>query len=276
MSESQRTMVVKTDDLDGLRTELTRGVSRILVKSVNSSIPREKLRAFIDRIGADEYEVSAPESTSGIDGGAGALLTIRPSASSDFARPGIPNDTVSDTNGPTTKFELRMVNLGLLDVRPGMTVWDVGAGTGSVSIESARLNPSARYWAIEANPNRYETLNDNIQRTRAYNVRAKQGEAPVVFSDCPDPDRVFIGGTSGHVESILDGIDQRLTDGGLILGNFLRMKHLETAEALLEQHGYDVELIQVAFHGGERDDNGSLTWQEGPALPVVRARKNVS
>lgn len=245
-------------DLDGLRTPLTRGCDRIVLKD-SGDLPEATLRDFLEGIGCQFYRLTRT----------GEDWQLERTDKDRAPSPGLSNDTLSDQQGPTTQFELRMIDLGLLEVEKGMTVWDVGAGTGSVSVESGRLNPSARFWAIEADRDRVGTIERNIREFGSYNVRPVHGTAPDVFPDLPDPDRVFVGGTRGKIEPILDAVDRRLKEGGLLLANFLRTSHLEATKEFLEQRGYDRRMFQVAVH--EYQANG--TWQEGPALPVLRARR---
>ena len=107
---------------------------------------------------------------------------------------------------PMTKQEVRSAVLAKLEVRDGETYWDVGAGTGSVSVECALSCPAGRVFAVEKKEEALALLEENRERFHAANLSVVGGTAPEALKDLPAPDRVFIGGTSGELGEILDVI----------------------------------------------------------------------
>lgn len=103
-----------------------------------------------------------------------------------------------------TKREIRLLILGALAPLDGQTLWDVGAGTGSVSVELSRLCPNARLYAIEKTAMGVALIRHNAQRLAIAPIQVIQGQAPAAFTNLPNPDRVFIGGSSGQLIPILD------------------------------------------------------------------------
>ena len=109
-----------------------------------------------------------------------------------------------------TKQEIRLLILGAIAPLPHQIIWDIGAGTGSVSIELSRLCPSARIYAVEKTAIGAELIRQNTDQLAIAPVEVIQAKAPGGLSQLPTPNRVFIGGSSGQLTSILDYLSQRL------------------------------------------------------------------
>lgn len=110
-----------------------------------------------------------------------------------------------------TKREIRLLILGELAPLPGQTIWDIGAGTGSISIELTRLCPTAQLYAIEKTAIGTALIHQNAQRLAHSPIQVIQGQAPAALMDLPKPDRVFIGGSSGQLVAILDFLHTRMS-----------------------------------------------------------------
>ncbi|PZO46826.1 MAG: precorrin-6Y C5,15-methyltransferase (decarboxylating) subunit CbiT, partial [Phormidesmis priestleyi] len=110
-----------------------------------------------------------------------------------------------------TKREIRLLILGELAPLPGQTIWDIGAGTGSISIELTRLCPTAQLYAIEKTAIGTALIHQNAQRLAHSPVQVIQGQAPAALMDLPKPDRVFIGGSSGQLVAILDFLHTKMS-----------------------------------------------------------------
>lgn len=102
-----------------------------------------------------------------------------------------------------TKEEVRALALSKLRLEEDHVVWDVGAGTGSVSVECALACPAGQVFAVEKKPEALALLAENKARFRVSNLTVVGGTAPEAFWELPAPDRVFLGGTSGELGEIL-------------------------------------------------------------------------
>ncbi len=147
--------------------------------------------------------------------------------------------------GLITKREARALSLALLGLRPDSIVWDIGAGSGSVGLEAARLCPRGFVFAIEKNEADFEIARRNRHRMGATNHRIDHGRAPAGLDEWPDPDAVFVGGSGGELEGLIETILTRLRPGGRLVMNFVTLENLARATAALERLGADWEVTQL-------------------------------
>jgi precorrin-6B C5,15-methyltransferase / cobalt-precorrin-6B C5,C15-methyltransferase len=141
---------------------------------------------------------------------------------------GIPDDAIAHAGlrrGMITKREVRLVALAALELRPGDVLWDIGAGSGSVSLEAARLSTALRVFAVEHSEEAFNILQANLCRFGLPNIDALRGEAPDVFDQLPDPAAVFIGGSGGRLAEIIARATLRLTRGGRMVMNCITVEN---------------------------------------------------
>ena len=147
--------------------------------------------------------------------------------------------------GLITKQEARALSLAKLRLRPDATVWDIGAGSGSVGLEAARLAPQGHVWAIEKNEGDAANARANAARFRASNYSLFDGKAPQYLDAWPDPDAVFIGGSGGELAELIRLILGRLQPGGRLVMNFVTLENLATATAALNELGAKWDVVQL-------------------------------
>jgi precorrin-6Y C5,15-methyltransferase (decarboxylating) len=150
--------------------------------------------------------------------------------------------------GLITKREVRLITLGALAIRDGDVVWDIGAGSGSVAIEAAKLAPEGRVYAIEVDPEGVAICQDNIRVHGTDNVRVIEGRAPEALAPLETPDAVFVGGSKGSMAAIVDVALDRLRPGGRLVVNAITLENAgETYQALRGRDLVpDVTLLQIA------------------------------
>lgn len=144
-----------------------------------------------------------------------------------------------------TKKEVRLAILGELALQSGQTVWDIGAGTGAVAIEIARLCPNSQVWAIEKTSMGIALITKNIQRFQVKNIQPVYGTAPQVLVSLPQSDRIFIGGSGGNLNEILDFCATKLTSEGLIVMALATIEHCHLALDWLKENTWDYHLLQL-------------------------------
>ena len=147
--------------------------------------------------------------------------------------------------GLITKQEARVLSLAKLHLVADAVVWDIGAGSGSVGLEAARLAPQGHVWAIEKNADDAANARANAQRLRVSNYSLFEGKAPELLETWPDPDAVFVGGSSGELAGLIRLILGRLKPGGRLVMNFVTLENLATATSELASSGAAWEVVQL-------------------------------
>jgi precorrin-6B C5,15-methyltransferase / cobalt-precorrin-6B C5,C15-methyltransferase len=150
--------------------------------------------------------------------------------------------------GLITKQEVRAVSLARLQLRTDSVVWDIGAGSGSVGLEAARLCPQGHVFAIEKNEEDCAIAGRNHAAFGISNYSLYHGKAPEGLSAWPDPDAVFIGGSGGELAGLITGVLRRLRPAGTLVMNFVTLENLATATAALqalEGEGVSWDVLQL-------------------------------
>lgn len=120
---------------------------------------------------------------------------------------GIPDGEFLRGKTPMTKKEIRALAVAALHLKPDSVVWDVGAGTGSVSVECARQCPEGQVFAVERDAEALSLIRENARKFFATNLSIVPGRAPEALSGLPSPTHVFLGGSGGEMGAILDYIE---------------------------------------------------------------------
>lgn len=146
---------------------------------------------------------------------------------------------------PMTKFNIRILTMAYLGIQEGDRLLDIGAGTGSISIEAALQG--AKVWAIERNPEGIDLINKNKRKFNV-NMEVIRGEAP---KDLPDKkfNKCFVGGSGGQLKGILEYLEMHLEPKGILCGNFITIINLHDFIQQLKYYKYEdieVQLIQSA------------------------------
>ena len=153
--------------------------------------------------------------------------------------------TFRDRPGLITKKEIRLLVLGELALQTQQTVWDIGAGTGSVSIEIARLCPNSQIYAIEKTAIGISLIEENYQNLKIENIIPIYGNAQETLQQLPSPDRIFIGGSSGNLAIILDICKQKIAAKGKIVIALATLENCHQAINWFKQNNWHCSLLQV-------------------------------
>ena len=165
-----------------------------------------------------------------------------------FAAPSTSDEDFARGAVPMTKSEIRALAIARLRLQPSSVLWDVGAGTGSVSIEGALAASRGQVFAIERAPEAVDLIKRNAANFNATNITVIEGEAPQALCGLPAPDRVFVGGSGGSLEGVL----RAATEANPAVGVVISAVTLETVAealrcmALLSFENVDITQVQVS------------------------------
>jgi precorrin-6Y C5,15-methyltransferase (decarboxylating) len=147
--------------------------------------------------------------------------------------------------GLLTPSEVRSMALAEMDLGPTSTVWDIGAGSGSVAIEAAQLASAGTTYAIEMDADDYALIKENAERFGVSNLVAIHGRAPDAWNGLPAPDSVFLGGSGREISQLCDLAYERLRTGGRLVANVGSIENLAEVHAALQRRVPDVKVWMI-------------------------------
>ena len=174
--------------------------------------------------------------------------------------------------GLITKKEIRAAGLSALAIELNNTVWDLGAGCGSMAIEASLLAHKGAVLAVEKDADRVQQIRDNIRRMGAYGVQAIHGEMPECLESLPDPHRVFIGGGMGKDNSVLEAATKRLRPGGKLVLHLVLMGSLARARDYLEDLKWPFSITQLQV-SRSKDLAGDHRFEALNPVFIITAKK---
>ena len=182
--------------------------------------------------------------------------------------PGLPDEAFERGDVPMTKQEVRAAVLAKLAVRPEDILWDVGAGTGSVSVELALAAPRGRVYAVECRPEGCALIKANREKFRTRNLVLVEGLAPAALSDLPAPDAVFIGGSKGSLAAIVDAVLDKNPDARICV-SAIALETLSAAVAALTAKGRTVQVSQIAVSRAKAMGGLHLMMAQNPIYLIT-------
>jgi len=157
------------------------------------------------------------------------------------------NDEFIRGKVPITKEEVRAISLNKLNLKKAKTFIDVGAGTGSVSIEAAKTYDNLNVIAIERNDEAIALINKNIEKFNLSNIKVIQAYAPIEIKE--KADGIFLGGTGDNLEEIIKWSKNLLIPGGRLVANFILIDNFYDTMNLLKKYNFenvDVSLLNIS------------------------------
>ncbi|HAF32200.1 MAG TPA: precorrin-6Y C5,15-methyltransferase (decarboxylating) subunit CbiT [Anaerovibrio sp.] len=187
---------------------------------------------------------------------------------------GIPDEEFIRGKVPMTKQEIRILTIAKARIKPDSVICDVGAGTGSISIEAACQAKDGMVYAIERNPDGVELINKNAQKFGVYNLKVIEAYAPEGFDELPMLDAAIIGGSGSNLPSILDSIDKKLNTGGRIVMNCITIQTIaQCLEYMRKREDYTYEAVQVQVSQLEQVGRYDMAKANNPIYIVTCEKK---
>lgn len=181
---------------------------------------------------------------------------------------GIDDDQFIRGSVPMTKQDVRASVLARMNISPGETVWDVGAGTGSVSVEMALAARGGNVYAVECVPEGCELISANREKFRTWNLTVVEGKAPDALKGLPVPDAVFIGGTRGNLDAILDVIFEANPKARICI-TAIALESLANSLSELTSRGMNVKVAQIAASRSRKLASYNMLAAENPIFIIT-------
>lgn len=185
---------------------------------------------------------------------------------------GLPDGAFLRGDVPMTKEEVRALALSKLRLEAHHVVWDVGAGTGSVSVELSLLAPRSRVYAVECKGEACALIRANRERFGAYNLELAEGRAPQALEELPAPDGVFIGGSDGELFPILQAAVEKNPALRVCL-TAIAVETLGAAVAALTQLGMEPRITQITVARSRPAGGLNLMLGQNPVWIITGHRE---
>lgn len=169
---------------------------------------------------------------------------------------GMPEDAYAHEKGLITKTEVRAVAIAKLCLFPHHVLWDLGAGSGSVSIEASSYVTEGKIIAVERRPDRIGHIKQNREKFRIRNLDIVMATLPEGLSELPSPDRIFIGGGGEEMIRIIEMAVSYLKSGGIMVINTILIDRLEKIIGVLKKLNFETEIIHVQIDRGKEMSYG--------------------
>ncbi len=187
----------------------------------------------------------------------------------DYITCGIPDQEFIRDDVPMTKEEVRTIAISKLRLKEDDTVIDIGAGTGSISIEMARILKKGYVYSIEKEEKAIRLIKENCKKFNTKNIKIIEGEAPEALKEIKKFNRIIIGGSGGRLSEILEWVDANLKKSGRIVINAITLDTLKNSEKFLESKKYkDIEIIQVAISKFKEAGNSKMLKANYPVFII--------
>ena len=189
--------------------------------------------------------------------------------------PGIPDELFERVEDvPITKEEVRVIQISKARLSAGQTVYDVGCGSGSISIEAAnQVGPSGKVFSIDIDSNAVELTKKNLAKFQISNVSVILGNATQKIDELPVADAIFIGGTGGETADIIKLCESKLKQGGRIVIGTILVETLYSVLNVIEKLKFSsVDIIQVTISKSKKTSTGTMFLARNP-VTIISATK---
>ncbi len=193
----------------------------------------------------------------------------------DYKTPGIPDGEFERIDKvPITKEEVRTVQIGKARLNLGNIVYDIGCGSGSISVEAGlQIESEGTVYAIDKNPTAVELTKKNLEKFGINNVSVILGDAKEKILDLPKANSIFIGGTGGDTKDIVELCQSKLKSGGRIVIGIILIETLYSVLKILEDLNFtDIDITQITIGKSRKTNTGTMMLARNP-VTVISATK---
>ena len=197
------------------------------------------------------------------------VCAVNEQAKPAFTTHGLPDESFIRGKAPMTKEEVRCVSLFKLQLHQDSVCYDVGAGTGSVSVEMALRADQGQVFAIEKKEEAAALLEENKRKFAVDNLKIIKGEAPLAMEELPVPTHAFIGGSSGNLKEIVALLLQKNEQVRMVI-NCITLETISEGMELLKEYQFEVqEVVQLTAARGKKLGSYHLMMGENPIYIIT-------
>ncbi|ARS63694.1 MAG: precorrin-6Y C5,15-methyltransferase (decarboxylating) subunit CbiT [Nitrosopumilus sp.] len=193
----------------------------------------------------------------------------------NYKTPGIPDEHFERAEKvPITKEEVRTIQLSKARLKPGQIVYDIGCGSGSISVEAGiQIESTGKVLAIDYDENAVELTKKNLKKFNLSNVSVLFGNAKEKISDLEIADVIFIGGTGGDTSDIVKLSENKLKTGGRIVIGIILIETLYSVLQILDTLKFDsIDITQVTISKSRKTTTGTMMLARNP-VTIISATK---
>ena len=193
----------------------------------------------------------------------------------NFKTPGIPDEEFERAEKvPITKEEVRVIQISKARLKPGQIVYDIGCGSGSISIEAAlQIESTGKVLAVDYDENAIELTKKNIEKFGLPNISVIHGNAKEKILNLEEADTIFIGGTGGDTREIVELSENKLKSGGRIVIGTILIETLYSVLQVLEKLQFEsVDITQVTISKSRKTSTGTMMLARNPVTIISATR----
>ena len=193
-----------------------------------------------------------------------------------YKTPGIPDEEFERTESvPITKEEVRSIQISKARLSPGQIVLDIGCGSGSITVEAGlQVESGGKVIGVDLDPNAIELTNRNLKKFGIDNTTLILGNAKEKISELPEADAIFIGGTGGDTQEIVQLCEDKLKSGGRIGICVILIETLYAVLQTIEKLKFDsIDITQITIGKSRKTTTGTMMLARNP-VTVISATKS--
>jgi len=193
----------------------------------------------------------------------------------NYKTPGIPDEHFERAEKvPITKEEVRTIQISKARLKPGQVVYDIGCGSGSISVEAAlQVESSGKVLAIDYDEKAIELTKKNAERFQISNITTIFGNAKEKILELEQADAIFIGGTGGDTKEIVELSQNKLKSGGRIVIGTILIETLSSVLQILEKLQFEaVDITQVTISKSRKTTTGTMMLARNPVTIISASR----
>ena len=190
--------------------------------------------------------------------------------------PGIPDEEFERTESvPITKEEVRTIQISKARLDSGSTVFDIGCGSGSISVEAGlQIGKDGKVFAVDVDPNAIELTKKNLKKFQIDNVDVIQGNAKEKIQELPMANAIFIGGTGGDTKDIIELSQDKLQPGGRLVVGIILIETLFSVLSALENLKFtSIDITQITIGKSRKTSTGTMMLARNPVTVISATKK---